>query len=281
LLCFKNIKSVRRLNMSGIELRSKITWKVYFLLLFLVLIGSLGIIPYMQTIQGPMAAELGISPMVFGCMILLQGFIMGAVLGLAGMWLSKATGLGTPVLDTLLYERREKRFSVKDYLVLPLALGFAFGTALYFIDVAFLHFFPVEVASGAAVPPWWQGLLAAFYGGIIEEIMLRLFLLNGLVFIFNKLKKQDREDVRGWKIAASIVISTLVFGLGHVATTAAVMTVSPVVVFRTILLNFLPGMLFGWLYYKKGLLPSMVAHFSSDIAIHVILRFLLDNGIIG
>jgi membrane protease YdiL (CAAX protease family) len=30
------------------------------------------------------------------------------------------------------------------------------------------------------------------------------------------------------------------------------------------------GILFGWIYWKKGLEAAMVAHFSTDIVLHVI-----------
>jgi len=38
---------------------------------------------------------------------------------------------------------------------------------------------------------------------------------------------------------------------------------------RIIVLN-LSGVVFGWLYWKRGLENAMMAHFSTDIVLHVI-----------
>ncbi len=39
---------------------------------------------------------------------------------------------------------------------------------------------------------------------------------------------------------------------------------------RASVLNGIPGLAFGWLYWKRGLESAMVAHFSADILLHVI-----------
>jgi membrane protease YdiL (CAAX protease family) len=36
------------------------------------------------------------------------------------------------------------------------------------------------------------------------------------------------------------------------------------------LLNSIGGLVFGWLYWRQGLLAAMVAHFSADVVLHVI-----------
>ena len=43
-----------------------------------------------------------------------------------------------------------------------------------------------------------------------------------------------------------------------------------VVVLRTLLLNGIAGVVFGWLYWKRGLEMAMLSHFSADIVLHVI-----------
>jgi len=48
------------------------------------------------------------------------------------------------------------------------------------------------------------------------------------------------------------------------------MGLTTIVVVRTVLLNSIAGVLFGWLYWRRGLLAAMVSHFSADIVLHVI-----------
>ena len=43
-----------------------------------------------------------------------------------------------------------------------------------------------------------------------------------------------------------------------------------VVIARTLLLNGIGGVAFGWLYWKRGIEAAMLAHFSTDLVLHVI-----------
>jgi membrane protease YdiL (CAAX protease family) len=119
--------------------------------------------------------------------------------------------------------------------------------------------------------PMWMSILASFYGGITEEILMRLFLMTLLVWISWKIKKTAEEKPTKVGIWAAIIISSVIFGLGHLPVTAGVTAITPMVVARAILLNGIGGVIFGWLYLKKGLEAAMISHFSCDISIHVML----------
>ena len=45
-------------------------------------------------------------------------------------------------------------------------------------------------------------------------------------------------------------------------------------VLRTLLLNGIAGIAFGWLYWKRGIEMAMLAHFSADIVLHVVTPLL-------
>ena len=44
---------------------------------------------------------------------------------------------------------------------------------------------------------------------------------------------------------------------------------TPLLIARALVLNGIGGIVFGWLYWKRGLLAAMLAHFSADIVLHV------------
>lgn len=67
----------------------------------------------------------------------------------------------------------------------------------------------------------------------------------------------------------AIVLAAVLFGLGHLPITGTLTAITLAVIARAILLNGVPGIIFGWLYKKKGLESAMLAHFSTDIIIHV------------
>ena len=67
----------------------------------------------------------------------------------------------------------------------------------------------------------------------------------------------------------------VLFGLGHLPATAAMVPLTTLVVARALVLNGLAGVVFGWLYWRRDLLAAMVAHFSADIVLHVLAAPLL------
>lgn len=104
------------------------------------------------------------------------------------------------------------------------------------------------------------------YGGIVEEVIMRLFLLTMLLFIFDKLKL---SKVRSEYIA--IIITSLLFGLLHLPAMALITPLTGMIVVRTVLLNAVPAFLFGYLYVKEGLWYSMIAHMTTHIVMQLVL----------
>jgi membrane protease YdiL (CAAX protease family) len=135
-----------------------------------------------------------------------------------------------------------------------------------------------EVMPGAGAPGAIVGFLASFYGGIAEEVLLRLFfvpflclLIIGALRLTGYAKTWKYTDSIMW---ISVIIAAIVFGLAHLPGTAVIMAITPPVVLRAALLNGIGGVVFGWLFFRKGLEFAMVSHFSLDIMLHVLLPLL-------
>lgn len=77
--------------------------------------------------------------------------------------------------------------------------------------------------------------------------------------------------LRGHAIWLAIVIAAVLFAAGHLPAVAAVSPLTTALIARTLVLNSLAGIAFGWLYWRCGLEAAMVAHFSADLVIHVIV----------
>lgn len=75
--------------------------------------------------------------------------------------------------------------------------------------------------------------------------------------------------------SSSTVKKFVIFGLGHLPATALLTTITPIVIFRAILLNGIGGIVFGWLYWKKGIEAAMMAHFTTDLVLLVVLPVFL------
>lgn len=154
-------------------------------------------------------------------------------------------------------------------------------------------------------PAWWKALLASASAGINEEIWFRLGVMTALVAAGMALLRipmasagARREWVEGeepvvpamgmsdlavagdheaavsrtpsWIFWTAGACASLLFGAMHLPQAAAITSLTPAVVAYTLLGNGIAGTVFGLLYWKRGLVAAMVAHFATDIVLHVI-----------
>ena len=112
-------------------------------------------------------------------------------------------------------------------------------------------------ASPPGLPKILSGLLV---GGVIEEVMMRLFFMSLLVFLFSKLFCRNRKDIPVAVFAAANILSALLFAAGHIPATMAMTALTPVLLFRCFLFNGGLGLCFGYLYRKYGIGYAMIAH---------------------
>ncbi|MBZ4674011.1 MAG: Abortive infection protein [Spirochaeta sp.] len=106
-------------------------------------------------------------------------------------------------------------------------------------------------------------LFSMLYGGVLEEIMLRLFFLSLLVFILDLLFGRTRQGLEIPKAYYHVanLIAAILFALGHLpATHAAFGALSGMLVLRSLVLNGVLGYLFGWVYLKMGIQYAMITH---------------------
>ncbi|MBO5200429.1 MAG: CPBP family intramembrane metalloprotease [Clostridia bacterium] len=103
-------------------------------------------------------------------------------------------------------------------------------------------------------------IASVLYGGVIEEVMLRLFWMSLVAFVLWKLFDRKNERPSTWVMTVANIIAALLFAAGHLPATATMIGLSPMIVFRCFLLNGVIGLMFGRLYRKYGLRYSMIAH---------------------
>ncbi|MCH9633558.1 MAG: hypothetical protein S4CHLAM7_02860 [Chlamydiae bacterium] len=226
---------------------------LFFLLWSLCILGSWSVLPYVQHLE---LVPSSVSLAKIFLLVTAQAMIFFGIV----CWLSY---LLVPKTDLRPFST-DKPFK---RIVYPGVLaGFFVGLIIYLLDVTL---FRSSVFSGAH-PPAWTGLLASFYGGINEEVLLRLFLFTLVYFLFRKIFKFELHNrvIFLWSVN---VLVAVVFGLGHLPAAFKLAAPSSFEIFRILLLNGIPGVVFGWLYWSRGLWTSMVAHFVTDVVIHVTL----------
>jgi len=102
------------------------------------------------------------------------------------------------------------------------------------------------------------------YGGITEEIFLRFGFMTLVVWICFKIFKRTKPVIY-W---IGIVLSALLFAIGHFPIVFNTIEAPSIIILSYVLIgNTIGGLIFGWLYWKKGLESAFIAH----MLIHVVL----------
>ena len=141
------------------------------------------------------------------------------------------------------------------------------------LDFAFRPLIPPELAA-APLPPFLTGLVSSFYGGISEEILIRFGLMAFVAWLLFAIGRK-REAPSAAVMWTAILVAAIVFGIGHLPATALLAPLTPAVVLRALVLNGVPGIVFGYLFWKRGLEAAMLSHFSLDVVIHGIAPLIL------
>jgi membrane protease YdiL (CAAX protease family) len=240
-----------------------------FLVLWLAgLVGAAAVLPYAFTLQHDILAKVGQPLPVLVFASLAQTVVLLAIALFFGLKLAKRVGLS--VLEVGLPAKEKLR----EFLTLTVGAGVITAVLITVGDKIFGQYLPELAAVNGSVA-LWKTLLASLYGGVVEEILMRLFCMSLFAWLFAKVFRVVEPTKNALVMWTAIVISTVLFGLGHLPVTAALTVITPLVVARAIVLNGIGGLAFGWLYWKKGLEHAIVAHFSADIVLLAILPALL------
>ncbi|MCL2602119.1 MAG: CPBP family glutamic-type intramembrane protease [Treponema sp.] len=249
-------------------MKNIINWKLFFILLVACVGSSMLIIPYSLALT---SSEIKITVFILLAQVL-QSSVMFALVVFLGLLLSKKIGMGAPLLQNILEGKNQSK-EFKSIVVPSIALGILAGALILLFNFPFTKLIPELQNMELPVIPAWKGFLASFYGGIAEEVLLRLFLVSLLAWITFKIKKDKNGNATVFGIWLSIIVAAIIFGIGHLPATAKIFNLTGLVVARAIVLNGIGGIIFGWLYWKKGLEAAMLSHFSTDIVLHVITPF--------
>jgi membrane protease YdiL (CAAX protease family) len=258
-------------------------WTIYFILLAAGLLGSVAVIPYALAINPKAAAMMkenvsgisqpGIQRWPMPVLVLISGLQSLVLIGLAtylGLLAAGQVGLGTPILQAAL-EGRPVMETIMAWAPASALLGLAAGVVMLVLEWAyFMPRIPRSLASLDSQTVFWKRVLACFYGGIVEEILLRLFLMSALVWVFGLFWKTPASLAAPGAFWLANILAAVLFGASHLPATTLTAKLTPVVVARALLLNAIAGVVCGYLYMRYGLEAAMLSHFSLDIVLHLI-----------
>jgi hypothetical protein len=251
-------------------MKNYINWRLFFILLSLSLISIICIFPYILTIQGDLLKQIGQPMWVIFITQFVQSGILFSIAIFFGLFFTKKIGFQLPLINAIL-EKGDYRKVIKDILGTSFLWGVLTAVIIYILDTLFTLGGTV-ISTHQNYAPVWQKLLAALYGGTTEEILLRLFLMTFFIWLSMKIFKHT--ELTKISIVISIFLAAIIFGLGHLPLTASLTALTPLIIIRAIVLNGIGGIIFGWLFWKKGFESAMIAHFTTDIFLLTLLPFL-------
>ena len=194
--------------------------------------------------------DQGLNDVLLGLITALQSVGYALVLGVAGILLGKKTGMW-----------KDERQITRQPLVAAAIVALMGGLAMILLDIFWFGPASQVIMDSYATKPSIAFVLGSvIYGGVIEEVMLRLFMMSLIAFLLHKIFWRKREQTPVAALVAANVLSALLFAAGHLPTTAILLGLSPMILLRCFLLNGGIGLLFGWLYRKYGLRYAMLAH---------------------
>lgn len=235
--------------------------RVFLFLWGLGILGSVAILPSKMTRWPPYLINrypLGLGGLL-ATDVLINGVMLTGLLTYIGLRAGRNLGLGPPLIERWIAGESVGK-QVRGLLPLALIAGVLSVIAITPLEV---WVFAPRIPQLAATPELatWKGVLAAFYGGITEELMVRLGLFSIVAWILTRLGVQ-----RTGACWAANVTAAVLFGVMHLPATASLLPLTPLVVTRALLLNGAFALVLGHLYWTRGLEAAIMAHFTADIA---------------
>ncbi len=254
-------------------------WKIFLILCAAAILGVIAVLPYTLTLQADTISKLKL-PMPLPLLLTIQ--IAQQTIGIAiaialGLLFANRTGLGLPILEARL---RGEPVGAKIRAILPISVILGILGSLIIIAMDVYIFQPAlkaqigttasALVGNTATPAAWKGFLASFYGGLDEELLLRLFVMSFLAWLGHFVSKTAEGKPTVAVMWIANILAAILFGLGHLPATAALVPITPLVVLRAVVLNGVVGIACGYLYFTRGLESAMISHFSADMVLHVL-----------
>lgn len=243
-------------------IKKKIAFGVLLIILGLIGIASL---LTMEIPLPPEAEEILKSQFTSGqikLLILINPTILLIVAVIIGTVLYQRVHLKVPLIEKVVGLRKEA-LNHLGIIYYGISGGVLAGVLIGLISLAFNPVIPAEFMElGKSLQP---SLAVRFlYGGFTEEILMRFGLMTLIVWlstiIFN-----GTNPIVYW---SGILISAIIFAIGHFPIAYQAVE-NPTIGLLTYLLigNSVGGIIFGWLYWKKGLECTFIAHISTHLII--------------
>lgn len=211
------------------------------------------------------------SPQTLKLLILINPTLLLFISIFLGIFTFNKVGLRSPILGKLV-GFSDQYYNWKEILIYGIALGTLSGILIVLVS----HFYKLAYPAEFTVlnkDIQLHIVTRLLYGGITEEILTRFGLMSLFVYLFSLIIKSP-SNLKFW---LGIITSSLLFALGHLPVVfQAVSNPGFATIVYILIGNSIAGVLFGWLYWRKGLESAMLAHMVAHLCM-LMLGSILPN----
>jgi membrane protease YdiL (CAAX protease family) len=255
-------------------------WKLYFVILTLLALGVLAKVPAFIQVEN-LVDQPNAWSQVTVLMFIEQFFIFGLVPAGLGIFLIPRLGLRIPFLENWLLGESYKIDLwklLRESIIFAVCLA-VIGVVVQLLIEQDLNALGIDVGQNLqpnARTTWWSMLLLSFSAGFVEEIVFRLGLLTILAWGVNWLWKPRGGQLKPSTFWVVNILAALFFSLAHFVNYSALeVPLTFGLIWKTVVGNSLAALVFGWLYWKRGLESAILTHSLLDVCIYVVAPALL------
>ncbi len=211
---------------------------------------------------------LPMSPWLIKLVGLIQPTILVAVATLVGVLLAEKVRLSAPGFEAV--ARGASFFAALGTQIISGLAGGLIGAAAVVLSWVLTR--PALPAEFVARAEQFNRLMPIptrlLYGGVTEEVLLRWGLLTLLAWAAWRGLQRGQGKPRTSYLVGAIVISSIVFGLGHlpIAVGLGFRITLPIGLY-IVTANSMFGLIAGYLYWRKGLEAAIIAHMITHVGI--------------
>ena len=253
--------------------KTRYPWRIFWVLLAASVLGVIGVLPYVFSLFGKLLDLDNLTmplPVFVAVQVMHSSIAFGMVIVL-GLLLAPKAGVEMPLLGNWLYLRQRPAASA---LSVPALAGLAVGAVtvllLFFVFLPQMPGWPSEAAL-----PIWKRFLACVYGGLNEELLMRLFLFSLVLWLLHKLVRKEPRSSTALFWVSNVIVAVLFAG-AYLPAAAKLIELTPTAIFAIIFLKGAAGLVFGYLCWVRGFEAAVIAHFSADFVLHVIAPLFFD-----
>ncbi|MFJ8259252.1 CPBP family intramembrane glutamic endopeptidase [Peribacillus asahii] len=248
-------------------------WKTFLAFLFIGLVGIGFLVPAMIPLLEEQLQSLPNVPDLPFEVLVISSLINPLILLIIAIIVGQLTAPKLK-LDSYLYHHMQGNRSIwktfKSNLPIGIILGVIVSAIFFIFELIFQPYLPETLKMSVESRNLVNTLNGIFYGGIVEELLLRWGLMSLLIWMMWKVFQRSKSAPSPAIFWISIIMSSILFALGHLGVNMLAAPLTLLILTRMLLLNGIGGIVFGWLYWKKGLEIAMVSHATLHITTTII-----------